>query len=660
MIPIVIDFETYYAEGYSLSNKGMTTEAYVRDPRFETILCGFKVNGAESFWCDAPDVPYYLKHLKVSENAVIAHHAHFDGLIMSHHYGVIPEMWIDTLSMARAVRGLKGVKLSLKALLEKFELAPKGTYVENAFGKRRADFTEAELSSYGDYCCTDCDGEWDLAKLLSKPFNQTELRLIDNTIRAFTEPVLEINEEVLQEYLIKLRADKTNLLVQAGVQLPDLRSNEKFAELLRFYGIDPPMKLSSTAGKPHPKYNTMSKKTGQLAIDKNTGLPYPSHHPADLMTYAFAKTDEEMAEMAECGDDEIQALIAARIGARSTINEARAERLINMGRRGRACVYLKYYGADQTGRAAGGDLMNWQNFTRPFTDVLGVKHRAYLRESVEAPEGYECVVVDSSNIESRTLDWLVGQEDAIQVYRDADAGVGPDTYCVMAGRIYNIVVTKEHNPNERQMGKVAKLGLGFGMGWEKFISAVKAQAKVKGADGRMKRVILTNGESHRIVDIYRKSHPAVVRFWKRCMEVLPAIAAGKEGIKVDYRGVVTTTVGGLLLPNGLKIKYPDLEFRDDQWTYWNGRERVKIYGGKVCENIVQALARIIVMEQTMMVKRRFALSVHDEGVWCVREDRVPAVITAAEEAFRTPLHWCPDIPLNCESGHHKSYGKAKA
>lgn len=651
MKAVVIDFETYYGEGYSLSLKGMTTEKYVRDERFETILCGFKVGEEDSFWCEAHDVPYYLKHLDIKNNAVIAHHAHFDGLILSHHYGVKPKLWIDTLSMARAVRGLKGVKLGLADLAKKFGLGEKGNEVVQAYGKRLHQFTPGELAAYGSYCCNDCDLEYKLAQVLGEPFNKTELQLIDNTIRAFTEPVLEINVDLLRTYLADLKARKTTLLVEAGVQLDEMRSNDKFAQVLIDMGITPPLKLSPQAGKPHPKHGTINKKTGK---------PYPSHHPHDLRTYAFAKTDEAMQELAEDDDEAVQAVIAARIGARSTINEARAERLIDMASRGRACVYIKYYGADQTGRAAGGDLMNWQNFTRPYEDADGVLHRAYLRESIEAPEGYECLVCDSSNIESRTEDWLVNQEDAVEAYRLYDAGRGPDIYCVMGGRIYGRVITKDKDKNERQMGKVAKLGLGYQMGWEKFIAACKAQAKVKDpATGRIKRVVLTPEESQRIVTIYRKAHPRVVAFWHRCKEVLPLIAKGVEGVKVDYRGIVTTTVGGLLLPNGLKIKYPDLEFRDEAWSYWNGRERVKIYGGKVCENIIQALARIIVMEQTLMVKRRFALSVHDEGVWCVRQDRVAEVMACAEEAFRTPLWWCPDIPLNCEAGHHRSYGKAK-
>jgi DNA polymerase len=151
----------------------------------------------------------------------------------------------------------------------------------------------------------------------------------------------------------------------------------------------------------------------------------------------------------------------------------------------------------------------------------------------------------------------------------------------------------------------------------------------------------------------------VVKLWKRCDEIIPLIAKGSVGVKVDYRGVVTTCEEGLLLPNGLVIKYQDLKHEDDEWTYWDGRARQKLYGAKMVENIIQALARIIVMEQTLMVPRRLVLSVHDEGVWVTREDKAEKVKAEAEKALRTPLWWCTDLPLNCEVGFHKSYGKAK-
>jgi DNA polymerase len=518
-------------------------------------------------------------------------------------------MWIDTLSMARVVHGARGGN-SLAKLAERHGIGRKGDEVIAAFGKRYADFDQYYLRKYGEYCCNDCDLEYSLALILSKHFpDPDELHLIDRTVRMFTEPVLWLHTGKLRKYIDYLKEHQTELLVRAGVQLSDLTSNAKFADALNFLNVEPPTKISKTTGQ---------------------------------VTFAFAKTDEGMQELAEHPDDAVQALVAARLNAKSTINETRAIRMISMASRGPACVYINHAGAGQTMRASGGDKMNWQNFQRG----------GMLRESVEAPDGHVLVVGDSANIESRLDDWVSGQEDQIEAYERYDRGEGPDIYCVMGEKIFGRAISKKDDPDERFLGKTAKLGLGFGMGHLKFMQAVRSQTKGK--------TVLSEDEALNIVNIYRSSHSQVVKFWRRCDEALGAISRGEEGVKVDYRGLVTTCEDGLLLPNGLVIKYPDLQHsRDAGWTYFDGKARQKIYGGKVCENIVQALARIVVMYQTLKVPHRLVLVVHDEGVWCVPTKESKMCVAVVEQALRTPLHWCTDLPLNCEVGVHKSYGKAK-
>lgn len=606
MKPVVVDFETYYDPEYSLSK--MTTEAYVRDERFETILCGFKVGNKAGYWIPAEWVPDELEKLQLAGHAVIAHHAHFDGLILSHHYGVKPELWVDTLSMARALHGAKAGN-SLATLCKRYGLKDKGDEVVRAMGKRRRDFSTYELRSYGEYCVNDCEREAELAKLMAPSFCAEEIKLIDAYVRMFTEPVLQLNREALLAYKERLRVRKVQLLVEAGVQLGDLRSNEKFAEVLRFVGIDPPM-----------KYNDKGK-----------------------LIYAFAKKDEAMIELADHPDEAVQAIIAARLNARSTINESRTERLLDMETRGPACVYITYYAA-HSGRAGGGDKTNWQNMERVAYDKQKVQTHGFIRTAVEAPDGHVLVVGDSSNIEARLLDWTAGQEDQVEAYRAYDAGRGPDIYCVMAEKIYGRPISKKDDPDERFDGKTAKLGLGYGTGDKKLA-----------ATARKPLTWATN-----VVNIYRKSHPAVVKLWRRADECLGLIANGKVGIAMDHRGIVRTCEEGLLLPNGMKIKYRNLKKNESgDWTYFDGKSVQKIYGAKVVENVIQALARIVVMSQCLMVPRRLVLSVHDEGVWITKERNAEKVKAEVTQALRTPLPWCLDLPLNCEVGYHKVYGKAK-
>lgn len=602
---ITLDFETYYAKDFTLSK--LTTEEYIRDPRFETILCGFKVNDQRPFWVDAPDVPAWLAKLDIANNAVLAHHAHFDGLILSHHYGVAPKVWFDTLSMARAVLGGKG-GLGLAKLAETMGLGKKGTEVHNALGKRRADFSNYELAQYGGYCVNDVELEYRLFHKLQPYFQKSELKVIDLVIRMFTEPLLTLNAPLLEQYVQDIQLDKTTALLRAGLQLPDVMSNDKFAAALEFLGVDPPRKISPKTGRE---------------------------------TWAFAKTDPGMEELAEHPDDDVQALVAARLKNKTTINETRAQRMIGMASRGLAPVYLKYSGADQTHRLSGGDKMNWQNFGR------GSK----LRKAIEAPDGDVCVVADSSNIESRILDWLAMQEDAMEVYRKADAKTGPDVYCVMAEKIYNKPINKVDNPDERQMGKVAKLGLGYGMGAEKFITPVRIMAKKK----------IDAAFSQLVVQAYRSGHPQVVKLWRRADSAITAIANGQLGVAIDPRGVVTTCAGGIQLPNGLVIRYPDLQKDADGWSYWNGRSREKLYGAKVVENIVQALARIVVMDQTLNINTYLpvAISVHDEAVGVTAEAEGKDALEFSLNCMRKSPEWGMDLPLNSEGSFNRSYGEAK-
>lgn len=311
---LTLDFETYYSTEYTLSR--LTTEEYIRDPRFETILCGFAINDERPYWVDGPDVGRHLATLPISRMAVAGHHMHFDGLILSHHYNVRPKLILDTLSMARGLIGGKA-GLSLAKLAERFNLGRKGTEVLNAKGMRRADFTPLQLGQYALYCCNDVELTRKLVKRLLTLLPRNELRVVDMVIRMFTEPEFVLDTVLLQEYLQEVQAGKLTALMRAGIQLCDVMSNDKFAAALEFAGVIPPTKISPTTGKE---------------------------------TWAFAKTDPQMEALAEHPDEAVQALVAARLKNKTTIAETRTQRMIGVAARGPAPVYLHYSGADQTHR----------------------------------------------------------------------------------------------------------------------------------------------------------------------------------------------------------------------------------------------------------------------------------------------------------------------
>lgn len=628
-----LDWETYYGADYTLSK--LTTEEYVRDPRFESILLSIKINNEKPFWVPRDAIQLQLDSLHLNKCAVYAHHAHFDGLILSHHYGIRPKVWFDTLGMARALYGANG-RLALAKLAERHGIGAKGEEVIMAKGLKYADFDGPALNRYGRYSCNDIELTYKLLQIMMPEFSKGELEIHDQIIRMFTEPVFRLDTDLLQQYADWLRAEKMNLLLQAGVQIDDIMSAEKFANCLRTIGIDPPMKLSPTAKNPDG--------TAKL-------------------TYAFAKTDPGIQALQEHPDEVVQVLIEARLKNKTTLAERGAERLISMASRGPATVYLKVSGASGTHRLSGGDKINWQAF----------KRKSDTRNSVQAPPGCMCVVVDSSTIEARMLDWLSGQDDMVEVYRLADAKLGPDMYCTIAEHIYERPITKETDPEERQMGKRTKLGLGFGMGAMQFGISVRREAKNEFG----KPLILPHEFCEHVVgNVYRKLHPQVVKLWKRGEDILKSIANGQIGVALDYRGIVKTCKDGLIMPNGLKILYPELKFEKDpnsnwkgEWTFWNGKAREKIYGPKVIENIIQCLARIVVFTQCLNAVKeckreklptKWAHSVHDEGVFVTPAFIAPYVLDVAMKHFRTPLEWCKTLPLNCEGGIDQRYGKAKS
>lgn len=638
---ITLDFETFYGDGYTLSS--MTTEEYVRDPRFEAILCSFKINDGPSFFVSRDLIPQWLEKLELHKNAVLMHHAHFDALILSHHYGVRPKLILDTLGMARALHGANG-RLSLDKLAERYDIGRKGTEIHNVRGMRYKDFSPEALKRYGNYGCNDDDLTYALGQRMIPQFSKTELQINDHVIRMFTEPVLELDTGMLQRYADGIRAEKMAIMMRAGAQRADLMSNEKFAACLRDLGIDPPMKISPTwLKKP------------------------PSERKGDGLTYAFAKTDPAMQALQEHPDERVQILIEARLKNKTTLAEKSAERLIAMGGRGATTIYLKYSGASGTHRLGGGDKTNFQSIKR--IDPSLPADAPQLRHAIMAPEGHKVVVGDSSNIEARILDWLAGQQDMVQVYIDADNKVGPDMYCVIAERIYRRPVNKKDHPQERQMGKVAKLGLGFGLGHERFVLGVRAQAK--GPDG--KPLIITLDFSKKVVDIYREAHPQVKKLWKRGEDALKYIDAGVVGVDVDYQGVVKTCKDGLIMPGGLRILFPELKYEKDgssvfggEWTFWNGKAREHIYGAKLIENIVQCLARIIVFGQCLTTATelreiaRWVHSVHDEGVFVTPDFYAPYAAERLSANMRISPAWCASLPLNSEGGFHQRYGKAKS
>ena len=604
---ITLDFETYYDKDFSL--KKLTTEEYIRDPRFEIIGLGIKVNNDSTEWASGTfeDFKGYIHSFDWENSMALAHNTMFDGAILSWLFGVKPKVWADTLCMGRAVHGIE-VSGSLKAMAERYEIGVKGTEVLNALGKRREDFDDEALSLYGDYCVNDVELTHSLFNIMADKFPKKELKIIDTPLRMFIEPVLDLDTPLLEEHLINIRDRKDELLVNAGIEdKKDLMSNDKFADLLRDNNVSPPMKISPTTGKE---------------------------------TYAFAKTDEGFKQLQEHWNQDVQNLVAARLGNKSTLEETRTQRFIDIAKRGTLPIPLRYYAA-HTGRWGGSDKINLQNL--PSRGENG----GVLKRSVLAPDGHVLIDCDSSQIEARVLAWWAGQKDLVDAFHNKE-----DVYVNMASRIYRCdraSVTKD----QRFVGKTTILGAGYGMGAQKFMNQLNSFG-----------VNVEYKEASRIIQTYRTTNPSIKKLWTDAMELIEQLSKGFCLLIGDVN-IVEPIIGikSVKLPSGLLMRYEDLKLERDEYgaenyTFKTRNGRSKIYGGKFVENVCQAVARCVIGEQMLEIAKRYkvVLTVHDSLVVCVKEEEADEARQYVEDCMRAVPDWAKGLPLDCESGVGKSYG----
>jgi DNA polymerase len=601
---LTIDFETFYSREVGFAKQ--TTEEYIRDPQFHVVGVAVQVDDGKPEWFSGTmvETAEYLKQFDWANSLALAHNAIFDGAILSWHFDIKPKGWLDTLSMGRALHGTN-VGGSLKVLAQYYGIGEKGTEVDNALGLRRIDFPPEQLARYGEYCKNDVALTWELFGNMSAGFPQVELRLIDLTIRMFTEPSLALDLQVLGDHLESVQDLKANAL--GGYDKEDLMSNQKFAQMLTVLGVTPPTKISLTTGRE---------------------------------TLAFSKTDEEFKALLEHEDLRVQSLVAARLGTKSTIEETRTERFIGIAKRGLMPVPLRYYAA-HTGRWGGDDKLNLQNIPR----------NSPLKHAIFAPEGYMMIDSDSSQIEARTLAWLAEQNDLVEAFDR-----GEDVYKIMASAIYGKDVS-EITKDERFVGKTTILGCGYGMG------AAKFQAQLKNFN-----VAIDLEEAKRIINTYRETYPKITELWKDAGTALDAILRGSAMSLGRDKVLKIEGKEGILLPNGLWLRYPNLRKHTDATTgktelvydTKKGKATIpnRIYGGKVIENVCQALARIVIGEQMLLIAKKYkvVMTVHDAIACIVPKAEVETAQEYVEMCMKVRPKWALELPLNCEAGHGRTYG----
>lgn len=600
---VSLDFETFYDVGYSLTDTKMNMSEYVRDPRFKTQCVGIKIGDGPVHVYNGKEAVRAIQSIDWENKYLLAHNTAFDGFILHHHFGVQPKGYLDTMCMSRALFG-HHVPHNLDAVAERLGL---GNKIKGALLKTKGivDLPEDIEATLMEYCAVDVELCTNVFWTLYPYFPDSELRLIDLTLKMFCRPLLQVDSELVEGEIESQRAAKEALLSKLekrGITREDLMSNDKFAEVLRREGIPVPMKKNAK-GKD---------------------------------AYAFAKTDKQFQLYLESDDEAIREIFQARKGVKTTIAETRAIRFRKAGDRMPMPVLLNYYGA-HTGRWSGGNKLNLQNLPRG----------GALRKALRAPNGMVVVVADSSQIEARTTAWLAGEHSIVTAFAQKK-----DVYRQMASRIYG-VPEQDVTEIQRFVGKTCILGLGYGMGAEK----LKATLAL-GVNGP--KVELSLAECNKIVNIYRTSNPFIAALWRTMNGILRSMVRRESG-ELKCIGWDGAADGGrILLPNGLKLLYPEISMTGpDEIVYATRYGHTKVYGGLLTENVVQALARIAVAEQMLAIGERYPVVTmsHDEIVWLAPESEADEALEFGKKIMVTPPSWAPTLPLDVKGGYDYCYSK---
>lgn len=626
---LFLDFETYYDAEYSL--RRISIPQYILSPRFAVHMCACKV-GLEnpSKAIDGADFPRWLAQFDPAHTVTVTFNALFDASILAWKYGFVPNMSIDVLGMSRALLGHKLVRFNLNEVAAHFELGSKTGTLSQTLGLSTAEIKARGLwPAFCDYANTDNELCAGIFTRLAPIFPASERRLMDMVLRCAIQPRFHCDTGMLKEHLDGLQKEKAKLLAASGGDKLRLMSTPKFKEALEDLGVEVELKMSNT---------------GRL-------------------TPAFARTDAFMEQLQSHDDTRVQALVAARLGLKSTIEESRTEKLLTIS----ACAWprnerllpipLKYGGA-HTHRLSGDWKMNMQNMPT----VRGSKGKSKLRKSLKAPPGHTVVVADLGQIEARLVAWICGAQNLVRQFANKE-----DPYSILACRIFgrDSINRKAQGTLDEIMGFIGKtgiLGLGYGCGKPKFHTMVLRGARQQGMDIS---AIYTEEIGHKAVDDYRSLYANIPNGWYRLDKILRD--SWLTGARDAVFGPCTIRYGQVILPNLMTLEY-DKPREDENGELWYtyGRENHKIYGAKMLENIVQALARIVVMNAALRIRTAakapwgcFVLQAHDELVFIVPN----AELEIAKNIIHTEMvrrpSWAPDLPLTADVGFGPTYGDAK-
>lgn len=580
------------------SLKKLATYEYIRDPRFKVHGVGIKIDDQPTEWW-TNEIEGKLKAIDWANTCLIGHNLYFDATILFEHYGIVPARRLDTLSIAKALLPA-GESCSLDNVATILGLGHKIAGTLKAT-EGVYDLDPDLLARLGTYCIQDVELTREIFLKLSPHIPPDELDLIDMTLRMATAPRLHVDLDMALQAEQEAIDERAATIKASGYSEKILSSNKQFSQLLADLGIEPPTKISKATGEE---------------------------------TEAFGKSDPEFIELMGA-HPEHQALWEGRLAAKSTIKMTRAKRWVYLASQGSKTMPmpLNYYGA-HTGRWSGMDKLNVQNLPRG----------GALRKAIHAPKGHVVVVADSSQIEMRINAWFAGQDRTIERFKDPDYDPYREYGAIRFG-----CTEAELSKDLRQFSKAVVLGCGYGMGPSKF--------KHFCASGPLgiPPMYITSDEAAAAVYGWRNLNAGIVGMWRKLDDLISTMLIQDADIEFQCLRIQHERIQ---LPNGLWLDYSDLRATESGWLYGKNSS---LWGGTLDENIIQALARIVIGEQMLQIDRLDDVQVvgctHDEIISVCPEEIAEDVYNECVRIMSIPPVWAEGLPLSADGGWARNYSK---
>jgi DNA polymerase len=667
---VTLDFESYWSSKakYSLSKMGPIE--YIKDPRFLAQMLSVRIDHGETQVYEYDEIAPALAtlHLDDPDVVTVGHNINgFDALVLSMRYGIHPANIHDPMVMMRWTGLSMHMSESLKTLSLYLDHGTKVAGTATSDGKRlREDFTDDEWAFFRQYCADDTTQCSENYFSLLPYMTDDALRFCSMTAKMATEPCLIADREKLQAFIDRLdrktaeSMEGLSHLFQFGSTedfLKALRSNDSFISMMRKLGVEAPMKVSI------PK----TKRAMEECWDRGEATSWKKSR---VFVPALSKTDQEFVALLDSDDENVAALVSARLEQFGSGPLSRAENILKVGSDGTPIpVQLAAFKAHTSRYAAGNsegksDGLNFQNFPKRNKDMKE------LRKCLVSPEGQVFLSCDSSQIEARMLAYVAREKHLLEDFRN-----GRDPYSDLAASIFKVDAdtirkNKDKDPRMkmyRNVGKTAILSAGYGVGPGQFSKMLWLQGARLGDDLKNHQ-----RQAEFSLAIYRKYHPHIVKMWADMETALRLLSHGKTFEYGGPTGQLFTfgpmpmpgtdeLVPSVLMPSGFMLRYPGLRYEKDPYfnkygyvyDQWQGDALItkKIYGGLLTENLVQCLAFQLLMWQAVEMDKagiKLKCNIHDAFLTCVPEAEAEHTAQLMTECMSRVPAWLEGFPVACE------------